>query len=281
MLQDTAVLLHQYGYLVIFVVLAIEGTGMPGIPLEIVFLGAGYLIQHGQMRFEYAVAAAALGNTLGNLLGYLMGAAVRVIAGRRRDALHRPRDRQSGGGGRRGGGADPGECAVNALKGSDERRARDVGERYTRCLSKGAPLEASGPSSKHETQRLPRRLAREGILSRVDLSGVEDWFCKYGAATVFIGRWFGPIRTPAILASGFIGIDIRKYLVASALASFSWCLTWQLGAWKLGEAVVRLLEPHVLGALWPWRWELLAAGVLFATVALLALRLIPRPGASK
>lgn len=123
---------------------------------------------------------------------------------------------------------------------------------------------------------MPRRLAQEGILSRVDLSRVEDWFLKYGAATVFIGRWFGPIRTPAILASGFMRIDIRKYLVASVLASFSWCFTWQLGAWKLGEAVVRLLKPHLfLQMLRLSSWELVAAATLLAIIVLLALRLVP------
>ncbi|MGE5592460.1 MAG: DedA family protein [Betaproteobacteria bacterium] len=277
MLQDTAALLHHYGYLVIFVVLAIEGTGMPGVPLEIVFLGAGYLIRHGQMSFELAIVAAALGNTFGNLVGYMMGATARVVAGRRRDALRRPAGRQ--GCGRRGGTVEPGERAV---KRGDERRGRAVRERYTRRLSKSAPLAASRPSGEHETRRLPRRLAQEGILSRVDLSRVEGWFRRYGAATVFIGRWFGPIRTPAILASGFIGIDIRKYLAASALASFSWCFTWQLCAWKLSEAVVRLLKPHLfLQMLRLSSWELLAAALLLAVVALLALRLVPGGSASK
>lgn len=276
MLQDTAMLLHHYGYLVIFVVLAIEGTGMPGVPLEIVFLGAGYLIQRGQMSFELAVVAAALGNTFGNLAGYMVGATARVVADRRRGAL-RPAGRQ--GGGRRSGAAGANEHAA-------ERGGEDGGsaaqERCPRHRSRGTPLAAARPSGLPEARKLPRCLAQEGILSRVDLSRVEDWFLRYGAATVFIGRWFGPIRTPAILASGFMGIDIRKYLVASALASFSWCFTWQLGAWKLGEAVVRLLKPHLfLQMLRLSSWELVAAATLLAIIVLLALRLVPGGGMSK
>lgn len=277
MLQDTAMLLHHYGYLVIFVVLAIEGTGMPGIPLEMVFLGAGYLIQRGQMSFELAVVAAALGNVFGNLAGYVIGAAVRALADHRRGVL----DRAGRQGGRRG------ECARGRAAGAKGFAVGHGAPGAGSGTRKRRPGDGAGAAPERvtigqlERGRLPWRLTQRGLLSRVDLSRTEDWFLKYGAATVFIGRWFGPIRTPAILASGFMGIDIRKYLAASVLASFSWCFTWQLGAWKLGGAVIRLLKPHLfLQMLRLSSWELVAAGVLLGIIVLLALRPAPGGGAS-
>lgn len=181
-MQQVMSLLHHYSYLIIFAVLALEGTGMPGIPLEIVFLGAGYFIQEGRMSFALAVASAALGNVTGNLIGYFVGVVGRNLISIRKDEVQEPR------------------------------------QEYSR-----------------------RRSFR--LLHPRNLAAVEKWFEKYGAFTVFIGRWFGPIRTPAILASGLMGLDIRKYLAASLLAASTWCFVWQLAAWKLGAEALRFLRP--------------------------------------
>lgn len=188
-------LLHHYGYVLIFAVLALEGTGMPGVPLEFVFLGAGYLIETGRMSFLLAVTFATLGNVSGNLVGYLVGVASRGL-------VHRDTDR--GGKGRR------------------------------------------------------------GFIRPEDFATVGRWFAKYGALTVFIGRWFGPIRTPAILASGLMGLDIWKYLAASALGASTWCFVWQLATWKLGAEVLRFMKPatylEVLRL--PWEiWALVIAAI--------------------
>lgn len=64
----------QYLYLLLFFLMFIEGTGMPAVPFEPVFLLAGYLIEKGEASFWLAVVAGTLGNFLGNLLGYWVGA---------------------------------------------------------------------------------------------------------------------------------------------------------------------------------------------------------------
>jgi len=179
-------LLDHYGYLIIFAVLALEGTGMPGVPLEIVFLGAGYFIQDGRMSFALAVASAALGNVAGNLIGYFVGAAGRSLV----------------------------------ISEDDEDRAA-----------------RRAPGAENACRR------RRRLLSPKNLAMVKKWFARYGAFTVFIGRWFGPIRTPAILASGLMSLDIRKYLAASLLGASTWCFVWQLAAWKLGAGALRFLRP--------------------------------------
>ncbi|NPV52654.1 MAG: DedA family protein [Firmicutes bacterium] len=210
-MQQVMLLFHHYGYLLIFAVLALEGTGMPGIPLEIVFLGAGYFIQSGRMSFLLAVVAAASGNIAGNIIGYFVGAAGRNL--------------------------------VIARDDEDEVRARAREGNY-----------------KHRFRFLRSRFIR----SR-DLVMIKRWFEKYGAFTVFISRWFGPIRTPAILAAGFIGLDMRKYLAASIMAASTWCFVWQLAAWKLGVGVLKFMRARtyleVLG-MRPFLWLLIAIVVL-------------------
>ncbi len=72
-MKDLVSFLHQYGYLFIFFILAIEGTGMPGVPIWLVFLESGYLIEKGQLNFLLAIVAAITGNIMGNLIGYSLG----------------------------------------------------------------------------------------------------------------------------------------------------------------------------------------------------------------
>ena len=60
-----------YGYLALFLGLAIEGTGMPG-PVQIFFFTAGYLIYQGKMSFLTAWVVTAVGNLVGNLVGYFI-----------------------------------------------------------------------------------------------------------------------------------------------------------------------------------------------------------------
>lgn len=62
----------NYGYLALFVMLMIEGTGMPG-PVEILFFASGYLVTKGDMNIFYVIGVAALGNVTGNIVAYLVG----------------------------------------------------------------------------------------------------------------------------------------------------------------------------------------------------------------
>jgi membrane protein DedA with SNARE-associated domain len=151
-------------YAILAVVLALEGTGLPGVPFEPVFAASGYLIGAGRLDFGTAVAVAAAANLCGNLIGYAVGAVV-------------------------------------ARKAADGWKAR-VG-------------------------LTPERVA-----------GAESWFERYGGATLLVGRWFGPIRTPAILAAGFVGMAKTPYLFWSAVAALSWNAAWLFAAWKSGAAAI-------------------------------------------
>lgn len=62
----------QYGYIAVFLGLAIEGTGMPG-PVEILFFASGILIAKGSFSLWAVILIATLGNLTGNLAAYAAG----------------------------------------------------------------------------------------------------------------------------------------------------------------------------------------------------------------
>lgn len=81
---------------------------------------------------------------------------------------------------------------------------------------------------------------RRGWLTPERLEAGEQWVRRLGGRALFVGRWFGPIRTPAILASGMVRLPLLDYLAWSALAALSWTATWQFLAWRFGTAAAGL-----------------------------------------
>ncbi|MGB9814013.1 MAG: DedA family protein [Thermovenabulum sp.] len=55
---------------------------------------------------------------------------------------------------------------------------------------------------------------------------IEDWYKKKGGFVVFISRLIGIPRTPAIWASGIVGIDIKSYIFFSILGDLVWAAFW-------------------------------------------------------
>lgn len=68
----TYTLLKNFGYYGIYLVLLIEGTGLP-IPVQLIFIAATYFISKRVMSFYYIIAAMTLGNLSGNVLAYFIG----------------------------------------------------------------------------------------------------------------------------------------------------------------------------------------------------------------
>ncbi|MEW6724955.1 MAG: DedA family protein [Bacillota bacterium] len=153
-------LIGQYGYLAIFLIVAIEGTGLPG-PVQLVIIAAGYLVSLGKMDFWTAGLLIAVANSVGNLGGYALG---------------------------RFGG-------------------RPLVSRWGRWF--GITEE---------------RLAR-----------LDRWMHRYGPKAVFVGRWFGPLRTPAILTSGISRVPVAGFTWWSWLGSLTWSFGYLLLWTKLGD----------------------------------------------
>jgi membrane protein DedA with SNARE-associated domain len=184
----------RYAYAALFGILLFEGTGLPLVPFEPLFLATAYLIAHRQMHLLPVVVYGAGGDLLGNIIGYHVG--------------------------------------------------RTVGQLL---------------------------LDRYGPLLRLDAGRMEStraWFWRFGGGTLFIGRFFGPIRTPAILLAGVSRMPIWSYVAWLGVADALWVGAWQLvlihtghlaiGVWdRVGfraGAIAFLLLLVAAAVVW-WRWR--------------------------
>ena len=71
-MNDILHLLSQYGYLIIFLGVMAESTGVP-LPGETILISAGILVQRGGLDLEYAIAFGIMGAIVGDQIGYLAG----------------------------------------------------------------------------------------------------------------------------------------------------------------------------------------------------------------
>jgi membrane protein DedA with SNARE-associated domain len=88
----------------------------------------------------------------------------------------------------------------------------------------------------------------------------EVYFAKYGAATVFFGRWVALLRIAAGPAAGAAGMPWRKFLVANAAGA---------ALWATAIALIGHFAGHAWQALQTWlgRGAWAAAGVVVLAVA--------------
>ena len=56
-----------------FLLLTLEGIGLPFIPYEASMLALGLMVQNGSTQLWEAILIGTLGNTLGNVIGYYIG----------------------------------------------------------------------------------------------------------------------------------------------------------------------------------------------------------------
>ncbi len=185
-------LLARHGYLLVFLVLFVEGMGVPGVPFEALFVATGWLAAAGHLRLPWCVAAGTAGTTLGNLAGYGLGW---------------------------------------------------LGRSYL-----------TSPRSPRFCRLTPERQA-----------AVDRWFRQYGPAIIFVARWFGPIRTPAILGAGIARLPVIPYGLYALAAALLWNLAWQVGTYHFGTLVLRIWD------LCRW-WAALLVPVLAGTAWLLSRR---------
>ena len=71
-------------------------------------------------------------------------------------------------------------------------------------------------------------LLRGGFLAahrRHAVARADRFFARYGAATVFFGRWVPGVRVVAAVMAGATRMRWRKFAVANALGAFAWATT--------------------------------------------------------
>jgi membrane protein DedA with SNARE-associated domain len=78
------------------------------------------------------------------------------------------------------------------------------------------------------------------------------FFSRHGGKSVFIGRFFGPVRAVIPLAAGMMRMPVRRFYVANVLSAVIWApallapgaLASRWLETNSGSAVVALLEAH-------------------------------------
>ncbi|ADL08619.1 DedA family protein [Thermosediminibacter oceani] len=66
------------------------------------------------------------------------------------------------------------------------------------------------------------RYGKKIKLWREGFDRIKEWYRRYGGLVIVGSRLIGIPRTPAVWASGIIGIDFRVYVIYSFLGDFLW-----------------------------------------------------------
>jgi membrane protein DedA with SNARE-associated domain len=113
-----------------------------------------------------------------------------------------------------------------------------LGQKFGPQISNVWPL-------RHQPQRL-----ESGII----------FFERYGTASVFIGRFFGPLRAVIPLAAGILHMPTRRFCIANVLSAIIWAPILIFA----GDLLARSLGPENLAT------KIFLITVLIAALALLA-----------
>lgn len=98
-----------------------------------------------------------------------------------------------------------------------------------------------------------------GISAR-HLTLAEDWFGRYGEATVFFTRLMPVIRTFISFPAGIAGMNIKRFIVYTFLGSLPWSILLAYIGFKLGQNW-ELIKP------WFHRFDLLLVLAIVTAIA--------------
>ncbi|MEB3342766.1 DedA family protein [Okeania sp.] len=71
-LETIQFIAHKYGYLAVFLGIALENAGIP-LPGETITLVGGFLAGNGELTYKYVLSCAIMGAVFGDSCGYLVG----------------------------------------------------------------------------------------------------------------------------------------------------------------------------------------------------------------
>src|SRR3990167_3833941 len=72
------------------------------------------------------------------------------------------------------------------------------------------------------------------------LQSGEKFFYKYGGASVFIGRFVGPVRALVPLVAGMLRMQPMKFFIANILSAIGWAPAYMFPGIVLGAAALEL-----------------------------------------
>jgi membrane-associated protein len=70
----------------------------------------------------------------------------------------------------------------------------------------------------------------------------EDFYAKYGAMTLVLGRFFPIIRTFAPIFAGVVKVDAKKFAIYNIIGCIAWVNTFTLGGYFLGRRYPHIRE---------------------------------------
>ena len=83
--------------------------------------------------------------------------------------------------------------------------------------------------------RIGRWLVNRKWISDANMKRTKDYFDRYGASTVTIGRFVPIVRTIAPFVAGLTGMDLRRFLVYNIAGGVAWASGMVLAGYWLGR----------------------------------------------
>ncbi len=125
-----------------------------------------------------------------------------------------------------------------------------------------------------DTKRLLRLYCRWTFSSGACVSRTGDYFRRFGALTIIIGRFVAGVRVFAWPLARQSGVGYTRFLIYDAVGAVLWTTTWVLIGWIVGDR-----WPSVVESIGGWLLAIIIAAVLVAAGAII-LRRRARHGAA-
>ncbi len=117
----------------------------------------------------------------------------------------------------------------------------------------------------------PRVVHRRPLLGyREQVAQARLFFRRFGFASIFVGRFFGPVRATMPLVAGMMRMDQRRFQFANVSSAIVWAPVMLAPGWLAGKSADQL------GATGQGDWLLLMVGVTLVMLVLtvVALKMI-------
>jgi len=69
------------------------------------------------------------------------------------------------------------------------------------------------------------------------IGGAEQYFKRYGVASLLVGRYIGPLRPMLPMVAGMLDMPFGRFLAVSLLAGAGWAVAYLLPGWATGAAL--------------------------------------------